>query len=69
MAPQIVGHQGPRILESKGYGGVIISAPQADLGNPPSPILHLEISSGVKVQGSIRSLSWPEEILVASREC
>ena len=46
MAPQIVGHQWPRILESKGCGGVIISAPQADLGNPTSPILHLEISSG-----------------------
>ena len=38
--------------------------PLGELANPTFPVLHLEISSGFQL-----GISWPAEILVASREC
>ena len=54
-------------------GGGRVSAPQAvsegRLGNPTSPILHLEISSGCESAGFQLGVLWPAGIIVASREC
>ena len=42
---------------------------KGDLDSLNFLILHLEISSGVKVQGFNCMSFWPTEILMASKEC
>ena len=62
----------PRMSCQKGVWGRI-SAPQGvsegDLSNPNSHIVHPEISPGCESAGFQLGVSWPVEILGASREC